>query len=68
MPPCGREQQKGWVLGYDRWENFSRSVDEARKAATIVDATDQFRDVAKMIEAAPFLCPGPVGLKRPVRA
>jgi DNA-damage-inducible protein D len=38
------------LLGYDRWENFSRCVNEARNAATIVDAVDQFRDVAKMIE------------------
>lgn len=38
------------LLGYDRWENFSRCVDEAQKAAAIAAATDQFRDTAKMIE------------------
>lgn len=38
------------LLGYDRWENFSRCVDEAQKAAAIAAATDQFRDTAKMID------------------
>lgn len=36
--------------GYERWENFLPRVEEARKAAIIAAAQDQFRDATKMIE------------------
>lgn len=39
------------VLGYERWENFSTTVDRARRACTVAGnrAGDHFRDVTKMV-------------------
>lgn len=38
------------LLGYDEWRNFSRCIDEAKRAATIAAAQDQFVDSNKMVD------------------
>lgn len=38
------------LLGYSKWENFERCVIEARRAAEITAAQDQFADVRKMVQ------------------
>lgn len=35
------------LLGYDKWQNFERVIAEARHAAEIVGAADQFTDSGK---------------------
>lgn len=37
------------MLGYDEWRNFTRCVTEARRAAEITGASDQFVDSNKMV-------------------
>lgn len=38
------------LLGYEKWDNFTRCVDEARRAASIAAAQDQFADSGKMVK------------------
>lgn len=38
------------LLGYDQWRNFERCINEARRAAEIAGASDQFADSGKLIE------------------
>lgn len=47
------------LLGYDKWGNFERCINEARKAASIAAAQDQFADSSKMVEVGS-------GAQRPV--
>lgn len=37
------------LLGYDKWQNFERVIAEARHAAEIVGAADQFTDSGKKV-------------------
>lgn len=37
------------MLGYDQWRNFERCITEARRAAEIAGASDQFADSSKLV-------------------
>lgn len=51
---CWSSRELQNILGYSRWENFTNTIDKARKACETAgeSISDHFRDITKMIDLA----------------